>query len=108
MDLKQILIENKEELDALYNEGRFDLMQNVIERFLHPEAGIIKNNDIETLRSLCKKHPEWLDLPIGVYTVDGSIDFVGAAGEVYSSEYCDSEEEGDYPSGTKILIFSAN
>jgi hypothetical protein len=35
------------------------------------------DNNIETLRSLCEKHPDWMDLPIGVYVEDGSVDFVG-------------------------------
>jgi hypothetical protein len=67
-------------------------------------------NGVETLRTLCEQHPDWLDLPIGVYTPNGSIDFVGAAGTVYSSEYGGDNEEqsSDYPAGTKILIFSAN
>ena len=66
--------------------------------------------DVWTLRQLYEKHPEWLDLPLGVYSPDGSIDFVGAAGSVYQSEYGGSNEEhsSDYPAGTKILIFSAN
>ena len=66
------------------------------------------DNNIETLRSLCEKHPDWLDLPIGVYVVDGSIDFVGASGSAYLSEYGGSEESDDFPAGTKILVFSAN
>jgi len=64
--------------------------------------------NVETLRTLCEKHPEWMDLPIGVYTPDGTIDFVGAAGTVYQSEYGGSDEKEDYPTGTKILIFSGN
>jgi hypothetical protein len=72
------------------------------------EEGAGKIDDpIETLRSLSEKHPEWLDLPIGVYH-DGSIDFVGAAGSVYQSEYGGSDEANDYPRGTSVLIFSAN
>ena len=63
---------------------------------------------VETLRTLCEKHPEWMDLPIGVYTPSGRIDFVGAAGTAYQSEYGGSEYPDDYPAGTKILIFSAN
>lgn len=76
------------------------------------EEGVWKldqtDSPVETLRSLCEKHPDWMDLPIGVYTPDGSIDFVGAAGTAYQSEYGGSEETDDYPAGTKILIFSAN
>lgn len=66
------------------------------------------DNNVETLRSLCEKHPDWLDFPIGVYVANGSIDFVGAAGTAYQSEYGGSEESNDYPAGTKILVFSAN
>jgi len=64
--------------------------------------------NIETLRSLCEKHPEWMDLPLGVYVADGSIDFVGASGTAYQSEYGGSKESDDFPAGTKILVFSAN
>lgn len=76
------------------------------------EEGVWKldqtDSPVETLRSLCEKHPDWMDLPIGVYTPAGSIDFVGAAGTAYQSEYGGSEEIDDYPAGTNILIFSAN
>ena len=58
----------------------------------------MSSNELETLGTLLDKHPEWKDLPIGIYKPSGELDFVGAAGMVYEDE----DEDG------KILVFSPN
>lgn len=51
-----------------------------------------------TLSELLKRHPEWADLPIVIYTEDEEYHFVGCSGSVYEDE---DEDE-------KILVFSGN
>lgn len=58
----------------------------------------------KTLREILEEHPEWVDLPVGVYRVDGGIDFVGCSGMVYlGHEYDDDENQvGD------VVLFANN
>ncbi len=52
---------------------------------------------IVTLKTLLKDHPEWADLPITVYEVDGHLATVGGDGDVYLSELDPSTlADGDY------------
>lgn len=53
-----------------------------------------------TLRSLIEQHPEWADLPIVVYREDGSYDWVGHSGDVYT----DKDEDED----ATVLVFAGN
>jgi len=61
----------------------------------------------QTLRTLYEEHPEWRDLPIVVYVPDGSYDWVGAAGDVYTSLTQDDPINKDSPM-VSVLVFSAN
>lgn len=74
-----------------------------------------------TLNTILKEHPEWGDLPVGIYTESGEIDFIDFAdntrGAVYDSEWWDDsivksedyDENGEY-TGEKfwILVFAPN
>lgn len=54
---------------------------------------------LKTLRDIIQEHPEWLDIPIGIYTESGEYDYVGARGFVY---------EGEGEDGKPVVVFSAN
>ena len=56
----------------------------------------------KTLRQIIAEHPDWLDLTVGVYTPNGSIDFVGENGTVYKST--DEVDGLTFP----VLVFAAN
>ena len=53
---------------------------------------------MKTLNDILKEHPEWGDLPIGVYVPDGTYDMIDGAGDVYVG----ADDEGD------LLVFAAN
>jgi hypothetical protein len=45
-----------------------------------------------TPRQLIEKHPEWADLPMVVYTSDGSYEHVGDSARVYTNETTDDPD----------------
>lgn len=74
-----------------------------------------------TLNDILKEHPEWGDLPVGIYTERGDIDFIDFAGitrgAVYNDEWHDDEKatDEDYDDTgefigeeTNVLIFAAD
>jgi hypothetical protein len=63
----------------------------------------------ETLRTLIEKHPEWANLPIVVYRTDGSYDFIGCSGSIYTGE-CTEEDKIANPEikTESVLVFSGN
>lgn len=70
--------------------------------------------EAKTLRQLIEEHPEWADLPIGVYQTDGSHHMLGELGTAYvygddlsEEEIRDITEELGHPPET-ILVFAGN
>ncbi len=55
-----------------------------------------------TLREMIEQHPEWADLDIVVYSVDGDYEYVGASASVYEDIDRD-DESGNAP---KVLVFA--
>ena len=53
-----------------------------------------------TLKEILAEHPEWADLPVAVYRVDGEHELVGESATVY--EYEDEETK------EKFVIFAGN
>lgn len=58
-----------------------------------------------TLRTLLAEHPEWADLPIAAGKEDGTMDYVGWAGSVYTVTHEDIIK--DVGTDT-VLIFQPN
>ena len=44
-----------------------------------------------TLREVLEAHPEWADLPVGIYQPDGDMHFLGGLGSVYLTDYTEEE-----------------
>ena len=73
---------------------------------------------MKTLREIIEEHPEWLDIPVGIYTdmdyPDGmGYDMVGERGSVYLHDPADDDEdedgeetEGEYYG--PVVVFSGN
>lgn len=63
-----------------------------------------------TLRDILEKHPEWADIPVGIYMPDGRYDYVGGCGTVYVAQPTEDEivdfEDDDYVGPT--LVFAGN
>lgn len=68
--------------------------------------------DGTTLREILEAHPEWADLPIGIYQADGACHMLGELGSVYASDYTKeeiqdiTEDTGEAPE--EHLIFAGN
>lgn len=58
-----------------------------------------------TLRTLLAEHPEWGDLPLAAGLSDGSVDFIGWAGSVYTVQHEDFIQ--DVGTDT-VLVFTPN
>lgn len=65
---------------------------------------------MRTLRDIIKKHPKWLDLPVGVAREDGEVDFIDGAGMVYKMKWNDdpNKDVDKAKDSYKILVFSTN
>jgi len=70
--------------------------------------------EARTLRELFEQHPEWRDIPIGIYTSSGEHDMLGERGSVYlwgddlgEDEIRDITEELGHPPELQ-LVFSGN
>lgn len=65
-------------------------------------------SDGTTLKEILEAHPEWADIPIGIYMPDGHYDYLDGAGSVYLDEQDDVEvwEEGEYRG--PVIVFSGN
>lgn len=71
--------------------------------------------EAKTLRELIEQHPEWADIPIGIYdTQSGEHHMLGGAGSVYlwgdelnEDEIRDITEELGHPPQLE-LVFSGN
>jgi len=59
-----------------------------------------------TLRELMEQHPEMADLPIVVYSSDGSYHYIGGSGMFYKHE--DRTEEQAEGEGTPVLVMAPN
>ena len=59
-----------------------------------------------TLKELLTQHPEYEDLDVAVYSIDGNHHYLGASCSAYTHEEMKDVDGGDcIPSGKTILIF---
>ncbi len=56
-----------------------------------------------TLRKLIEQNPEWADLPLVVYNVNGDYEYVGGSASVYN--HVDEDDSGEE---TDVLVFAGN
>ena len=67
---------------------------------------------MKTLNQILEEHPEWGDIPVGIYTENafGGYEYVGGSGSVYVSEPTEEEfndfEDDEY--GGPTLVFTGN
>lgn len=78
--------------------------------------GLLKNGpianyleiDMKTLNDILKEHPEWGDIPVGVYMPDGHYDYLDGAGSVYLDEQDDVEVREEGANRGPVLVFAGN
>lgn len=63
---------------------------------------------MKTLNDILKEHPEWGDIPVGIYMPDGHYDMIDEAGDVYVDMRDDDGVEYDDGRPTSVLVFAGN
>jgi len=63
---------------------------------------------MKTLNDILKEHPEWGDMPVGIYMPDGHYDMIDGAGSVYVDKQDEEDVEYEEWETGPVLVFAGN